>query len=90
MNYILAKKIGDKKRSLYLYIKQTLVTPRLNVNEFTKFSLFYLLCGKNIILPQKNILKPAQLYYEDEYYEIDLQAPGSYFSQELGIYTPIF
>ena len=82
MNDILAKKIGDNERSGDLYIKQMLATPRLNVSEFTKSSPFYLLYSKNIILPQENILKPPQLYYEDEHYEIALRAPGSCFCQE--------
>jgi len=73
MNDILAKKIGDNERSWDLYINQMLAALRFNVSESTKFSPFYLVYGRDVILPLDNILKPRRLYYGDEHHEIALR-----------------
>ena len=73
MNDILAKKIGENRQSWDLYINQMLAALRFNVSESTKFSPYYLLYGRDVILPLDNILKPRKLYYGDEHHEIALQ-----------------
>ena len=73
MNSILAKKIGDNDRSWDLYINQMLAAIRFNVSETTKFSPFYLLYSRDVVLPLDNILKPRRLHYGDQHHEMAIQ-----------------
>ena len=79
LNDILAKKIRDNDCPCNLYINQMLAAFRFNVSEFTKFSLFYLLYCRDIILPLDNVLKR---HHVDDHHEIALLERHFYFSQE--------
>ena len=70
---ILAKKVGDDRRSWDLYLNQTLAAIRFNISETTKFSPFYLLYSRDVVLPLDNILAPRRKYYGDSHHEIAIQ-----------------
>ena len=82
MNDILAKKIGDNLYSWDLYINQMFVAIRFHPSEFTKFSLFYLLYSREVILPLDNLLKPRRKYQGEDYHEIVLQEKHRAFTSE--------
>ena len=56
-----------------LYLKQTLAAIRFNVDESTKFPSYYLVYGRDPILPLDNILKPRRKYLREEEQEIALK-----------------
>ena len=65
MHDILAKKIGHNEQSWDVYINQMLAAVRFHVSETTKFSPYYLLYNRDVILPLDNILRPRRIYYGD-------------------------
>ena len=73
MHDVLAKKIGSNEQSWDVYINQMLAAVRFHVSETTKFSPYYLLYNRDVILPLDNILRPRRIYYGDEHHEIALQ-----------------
>ena len=72
MNDVLAKKLGINEQSWDIYINQMLVAIRFHVSETTKFSPYYLLFNRDVILPLDNILRPRRIYYGDDYHQIAL------------------
>ena len=73
MNDVLAKKIGNNEQSWDIYINQMLAVIRFHVSETTKFSPYYLLYNRDVILTLDNILRPRRIYHGDEYHQIALQ-----------------
>ena len=73
MHDILAKKIGDNANSWDLHINQMLAAIRFNVSESTKFSPFYLIYNRDVVLPLDTILKPRRVYYGEEHHHIAFQ-----------------
>ena len=73
MHDILAKKIGSNEMSWDLHINQMLGAIRFNVSETTKFSPFFLLYNRDVVLPLDNILRPHRLNYSKENHQIQLQ-----------------
>ena len=70
MQDVLAKKIGNNEQSWDIHINQMLAAIRFHVSEITKFSPYYLLYNRDVILPLDNILRPRRIYYGDEYHQI--------------------
>ena len=70
---VLAKKIGNNEQSWDIYFNQMLAAIRFHVSETTKFSPYYLLYNRDVILPLDNILRFRRIYYYDEYHQITLQ-----------------
>ena len=70
MNDVLA---GNNEQSWDIYINQMLAAIRFHVSETTKFSPYYLLYNRDVILPSDNILRPRRIYYGDEYHQIAIQ-----------------
>ena len=70
---ILAKKLADNQETWDLHLNQALAAIRFNVNESSKFSPFYLLYYRDVVLPIDNILKPRRKYVGEDYHQIALQ-----------------
>jgi hypothetical protein len=70
---VLAKKIEDDLTSWDLYLNQTLAAVRFNVSESAKFSPFFLLYNRDVVLPIDNLLKPHRKYMGEEPHKIALQ-----------------
>ena len=70
---ILAKKVADNQETWDLHLNQALAAIRLNVSESSKFSPFYLLYNRDVVLPIDNILKPRRKYVGEDYHQIALQ-----------------
>ena len=70
---ILAKRIADNQQTWDLFLNQALAAIRFNVNESSKFSPFFLLYNRDVVLPVDNILKPRRRYVGEEMHQIALQ-----------------
>ena len=70
---ILAKKISDNQQTWDLFLNQALAAIRFNVSESSKFSPFFLLYNRDVVLPVDNILKPRRKYVGEEMHPIALQ-----------------
>ena len=70
---ILAKAVVDNQQSWDLHLNQSLAAIRFNVSESSKFSPFYLLYNRDVVLPVDNILKPRRKYVGEDYHQIALQ-----------------
>ena len=70
---ILSKNVADNQQTWDLYLNQALAAIRFNVSESSKFSPFYLLYNRDVVLPIDNILKPRRKYIGEEMHKIVLQ-----------------
>lgn len=69
----MAKKAGDDLSTWDLFLNQTLAAVRFSVSESTKFSPFYLLYTRDVVLPLDNILRPRRRYLEVEPHQLQEQ-----------------
>ena len=70
---VLAKRLADDQRTWDLHLNQALAALRFNVSESSKFSPFYLLYNRDVVLPVDNLLKPRRKYHGEELHKITLQ-----------------
>ena len=70
---ILAKRIADNQQTWDLFLNQALAAIRFNDSESSKFSPFFLLYNRDVVLPVDNILKPRRRYVGEEMHQIALQ-----------------
>ena len=70
---VLSKKLADDQRTWDLHFNQSLAALRFNVSESSKFSPFYLLYNRDVVLPVDNLLKPRRKYHGEESHQIILQ-----------------
>ena len=68
---ILSKLIESDRHNWDLYLTQALAAVRFSMCETTKFSLYYMLFGCDVVLPVDNLLKPHRKYIgEDQHHLI--------------------
>ena len=65
--------IADNQQTWDLFLNQALAAIRFNVSESSKFSPFFLLYNRDVVLPEDNILKPRRRYVGAEMHQIALQ-----------------
>ena len=70
---VLSKKLKDNFNTWDVYLNQTLAAIRFNVNESSKFSPFFLLFNRDVVLPLDNILKPCRKYLGEDTHQIALE-----------------
>ena len=70
---ILAKKVADSPQTWELNLYQALAAIRFNVSESSKFSPFFLLYNKDLVLLIDNLLEPSRKYLGEDYHQIALQ-----------------
>ena len=70
---VLSKKLADNQRTWDMFLNQALAAIRFNVSESSKFSPFYLLYNRDVVLPIDNLLKPRRKYQGEETHKIALQ-----------------
>jgi len=73
MHDVMAKKIQEDVQTWDLYLNQTLAAIRFHVSESTKFSPFFLLYNRDVVLPLDTILKLRRRYHGEELHKIALQ-----------------
>ena len=67
---ILAKSKADNQQTWDWFLNQALAAIRFNVSESSKFSPFFLLYKRDVVLPVDNILKPRRRYVGEEMHQI--------------------
>lgn len=70
---VMSKRLADDQRTWDLHLNQALAAIRFNVSESSKFSPFYLLYNRDVVLPVDNLLKPRRKYHGEEEHKIILQ-----------------
>ena len=70
---VLAKRLADDQRTWDLRLNHALAALRFNMSESSKFSPFYLLYNRGVVLPVDNLLKPGRKYHGEELHTITLQ-----------------
>ncbi|MCG8075689.1 MAG: hypothetical protein JAY75_05545, partial [Candidatus Thiodiazotropha taylori] len=70
---VLSKRLADDQRTWDLHLNQALAALRFNVSESSKFSPFYLLYNRDVVLPVDNLLKPRRKYHGEELHKVTLQ-----------------
>ena len=70
---VLAKKVADNQQTWDLFLNQALAAIRFNVSESSKFSPFFLMYNRDVVLPIDNILQPRKKYVGEEYHQSALQ-----------------
>ena len=70
---VMMKKIQEDVQTWDLYLNQTLAAVRFHVHESSKFSPFFLLYNKDVVLPLDTILKPRKRYVGEDMHKIALQ-----------------
>jgi transposase InsO family protein len=70
---VMAKKIQEDVSTWDLYLNQALAAIRFHVNESSRFSPFYLLYNRDVVLPLDTILQPRRRYMGEDQHQIALQ-----------------
>lgn len=73
MHDILSKKLSDRQETWDLNLNQTLAAIRFNISESAKYSPFFLLYNRDVVLPIDNILKPRRKYQGEDLHLISLE-----------------
>ena len=69
----MSKKVNDSFDTRNIYLNQVLAAIKVNINEATIFSPFYLLYNNEPVLPIDNVLKPRRKYLGQEPHGIGLE-----------------
>ena len=70
---VLAKRLQDGQDTWDLHLNQVLAAIRFNVSEATGYTPYYLLYGRDVVLPLDNLLKPRLKYQGEDMHQIALQ-----------------
>ena len=70
---VLAKRLADDQQTWDLHLNQALAAIRFNVSESSRYSPFYLMYNRDVVLPVDNLLKPRRKYHGEESHKITLQ-----------------
>ena len=73
LHSVMMKTIQEDVQTWDLYLNQTLAAVRFHVNESSKFSPFFLLYNRDVVLPLDAILKPRKRYVGEDMHKIALQ-----------------
>lgn len=77
---VIAKKLEDNLTTWDIHLNQKLAAIRFHVNESTTHSPFFLLFGRNVVLPIDNILGQRQKYAGKDLYQIALEQQHKVFT----------
>jgi transposase InsO family protein len=78
---IMSKKLKDNLNTWDIHLNQTLAAIRFSVSDASKFSPFFLLFNRDVVLPLDNILKPRRKYTGEDLHQIALEQQHKAFLQ---------
>ena len=78
---MLAKLVKHNRGNWDLFLTQALAAVRFSVNETTKFSPYYLVYGRDVVLPIDNLLRPRKKYPGEDHHRIILEQQHKIFTQ---------
>jgi hypothetical protein len=70
---ILAKRLTENQQLWDLQLAQALAAIRFSVSESSRFSPYFLLYNRDVVLPVDNLMKPRRKYQGEELHQIALQ-----------------
>ena len=70
---VLSKKLSENQQTWDLFLNQALAAIRFNISVSSKFSPFFLLYNRDVVLPVDNLMKPRRKYQGEELHQIALQ-----------------
>ncbi len=70
---VLAKKLSENLQTWDQYLSQALAAIRFNISVSSKFSPFFLLYNRDVVLPVDNLMKPRRKYQGEDSHQIALQ-----------------
>ena len=70
---ILSKRLQEGQDTWDLHLNQVLAAIRFNVSEATEYTPYYLLYGRDVVLPIDNLLRPRLKYQGEDLHQIALQ-----------------
>ena len=77
---VLSKKLSENQQTWDLYLNQALAAIRFNISVSSKFSSFFMLYNRDVVLPIDNLLKPRRKYQGEELHQIALQEQHKLFT----------
>lgn len=78
---ILSKKINESQETWDICLNQALAAIRFNVSESSKYSPYFLLYGRDVVLPVDNLFKLRRKYQGEDMHQIMLQEQHKTFIQ---------
>lgn len=73
LNDVLSKMVDGNTNSWDLFLNQALAAVRFNISESSKFSPYFLLYNRDVVLPIDNLLQPRRKYQGEETHKIALE-----------------
>lgn len=70
---ILAKKLTENQQVWDTHLNQALAAIRFSISESSRFSPYFLLFNRDVVLPVDNLMKPRRKYQGEELHQIALQ-----------------
>lgn len=80
LHNVIAKKLDDNLTTWDIHFNQALAAIRFHVNESTTHSPFFLLFGRDVVLPIDNILRPRRKYAGEDLHQIALEQQHKVFT----------
>lgn len=77
----LSKRVQQDPTTWDVYLNQALAAIRFTVSETSKFSPYFLVFNRDVVLPVDNILRPRRKYHGDERHQIALELQHQSFLQ---------
>lgn len=81
LHNILSKRVQENPTTWDVYLNQALAAIRFTVSETSKFSPYFLVFNRDVVLPVDNILRPRRKYLGDEHHQIALELQHRSFLQ---------
>lgn len=78
---MLAKLAGDNRESWDEYLTQALAAVRFSINETAKIPPYYMLFGRDVVLPIDNLLRPRRKYMGEDHHQLILEQQHKVFTQ---------
>jgi len=70
---VLSKLTEGDRHNWDLYLTQALAAVRFSMCETTKFSPYYMLFGRDVVLPVDNLLKPRRKYMGEDHHRLIIE-----------------
>lgn len=78
---VLSKLVKDNEENWDLYLTQALAAVRFCENETSKFSPYYMIFGRDVVLPVDNLLKPRRKYMGEDHHKLIIEKQHRIFAQ---------
>lgn len=77
---VLANLTRENAENWDLYLTQALATVRFTINETSKFSPYYMLFERDVLLPVDNLLKPRRKYMGGGHHQLIIEQQNRLFT----------